>query len=155
MPMRLVVALLVLAVAGPRAQAAEAPGQLCRKAATDDTLRPLPTALAPVAKRLFGLQGMTDRQVARSTVFRCMDGTAMLCAVGASLPCGKANVSRSLPAGTAWCQQHPDSGAIPMSVTGHDTIYRWRCAGPAAEVVGVAATVDSRGFIARLWKRAD
>jgi len=42
-----------------------------------------------------------------------------------------------------------------MSVTGHDTIYRWRCAGPAAEVVGVAATVDSRGFIARLWKRAD
>ena len=109
----------------------------------------------PGAKRLFGLQGMNDRQVVRSTVFRCVDGTAMLCTVGANLPCGKANVSRRLPAGTAWCQQHPDSGAIPMSVTGHDTIYRWRCAGPAAEVVGVTATVDARGFVARLWKRAD
>jgi hypothetical protein len=156
-PVRLVAVLAALAALGSPAEAAAPPpaGQICAPAATDDTLRPLPAALVPVAKRLFDLPKMPDAQVKRSTVVRCVDGKAMLCTTGANLPCGKANVSRSLPAGAAWCIQHPDSGAIPMSVTGHDTIYRWRCAGTSAEVVGVAATVDGRGFIARFWKAAD
>jgi hypothetical protein len=153
---RLVAVLAVLAAVGSRAKAADAPaGQVCAPTTTDDTLRPLPVALVPLAKRLFDLSKMPDAQIRRSTVFRCVDGKALLCTTGANLPCGKANVSRTLPAGTAWCKQHPESGAIPMSVTGHDTIYRWRCAGQSAEVVGVTATVDARGFIGRFWKSAD
>jgi hypothetical protein len=155
-PVRLVALLAALAALGSRAEAADPPaGQFCAPAATDDTLRPLPGALVPVAKRLFDLPKMPDAQIKRSTVFRCVDGKTMLCTTGANLPCGKANISRALPAGTAWCKQHPDATAIPMSVTGHDTIYRWRCAGPSAEVVGVTATVDARGYIARFWKAAD
>ena len=60
----------------------------------------------------------------------------MLCNEGANLPCGKANIRRSLPGATAWCKEKPNSSFIPMVATGHDTIYTWHC------VNGVATPGD-------------
>jgi hypothetical protein len=135
--------------------AAEPPSDLCRRAATDDTLRPLPQALVPNARRAFRLDAMPAAQIQRSTVFRCTAGRVLLCNSGANLPCGKANTSRRLPGADSWCAEHPGSDFIPMYITGHDTAYRWRCTDARARIVGAGFKLDRRGFFARYWKPAE
>lgn len=143
---------LLLLSAG--AQAAESPAQYCRRVGGDDALRPLPASLVPAAKRVFGLD-MPDDAVRRGTVFRCMEGAVLICTTGANLPCGKANTSRRLPAAERYCRENPDASVIPMFVTGHDTIYAWRCQGAQAVAGEPAEALDARGFVAGLWKRAE
>jgi hypothetical protein len=131
------------------------PATLCRTLGTDDRLRPIPASLVPAARRLFELHTMPAAWIRRSTLFRCFDRHVLICNLGANLPCGKADTSRSLPAADKWCAGHPGSDFIPMYVTGHDTIYRWHCAGSRAAVGGTPLKTDRRGFIARFWKRVD
>jgi hypothetical protein len=133
--------------------AAASPAALCRKLGTDDRLRPIPQSLVPAARRLFGLRTMPAAWVRRSTLFRCFEHRVLVCNLGANLPCGKADTRRDLPAADKWCAGHPGSDFIPMVVTGHDTIYRWRCVGTRAAAGGPPLGLDPRGFIARLWKR--
>jgi len=128
---------------------------LCRGGETDDAPRPIPESLVPASVRLFGLEAMPAEQVRRSTVYRCAKGRVLVCNLGANLPCDKANTSRDLPAADAWCAEHPGSDFIPMHVTGHDTVYRWRCQGAKAAAIGQPLDVDQRGFISRLWKPVD
>jgi hypothetical protein len=130
------------------------PARSCRAAGNDDTLRPLPPSLVAKAKALFQLD-MPDAQVVQGTVMRCADGKVLLCSAGANLPCGKANTSRKLAGAAAWCREHPGADFIPMSATGHDTIFPWRCTGAAPETFGDSERVDARGFVASYWKRAD
>lgn len=42
-----------------------------------------------------------------------------------------------------------------MYITGHDTIYNWRCEGGVPITVGAPEAIDQLGFIARLWKTVD
>jgi hypothetical protein len=128
---------------------------LCRGGETDDTPRPIPESLVPAAVRLFGLKAMPADQVRRSTLYRCVSGRVLVCNLGANLPCDKANTSRNLPAADAWCAEHPGSDFIPMYVTRHDAVYRWRCRGAQALAIGQPLDVDRRGFISRLWKPVD
>ncbi len=152
----LAAAALALAVAFGAASEARAasPAQYCRQAGTDDTVRPLPASLLPVAVRLFHLEAMPAPQVLRSTYFRCAEGDVWLCNTGANLPCGKADTRRTLPGATAWCSVHPGADFIPMYATGHATIYRWRCNGAKPAIAGTVHSVDRRGFIAQYWKPA-
>ncbi|HEY6335957.1 MAG TPA: hypothetical protein VI113_08730 [Alphaproteobacteria bacterium] len=39
-----------------------------------------------------------------------------------------------------------------MAVTGHDSIYRWRCVDGAATAGEKIGAVDERGFFADYWK---
>lgn len=135
------------------AYAAETPAQHCRRVGADDALRPIPALLVPAAKRLFGLDA-PDSVVQRSTVFRCLDGAVLICTSGANLPCGKANEDRHLASAGRYCRENPDASSIPMFVTGHDTIYAWRCRGAEADAGEPAEPLDPRGFMARLWKPA-
>jgi hypothetical protein len=148
----LVLAFATLGSVAARAQT-EAPAQYCRRVGTDDTLRAVPATLAPEVRRLFSLQ-MPDDMVVRTSQFRCMAGDVMVCTAGANLPCGKAKTSRSLPAAGQYCRDHPDSEVVPMVVTGHDTIYRWRCAGTSAVAGDAVEALDARGFFVRFWRRA-
>ena len=132
---------------------AAAPAALCVRLGTSDRLRTIPAALVPAAMRIFRLGAMPAAEVERSTVFRCFDHRALLCNEGANLSCGKANTRRDLPAASAWCARHPGSSFIPMYVTGHDTIFRWRCAGAQAATGAPLLRVDARGFIASHWRR--
>jgi hypothetical protein len=145
---------LIIGVAMPwdAASGADQPAGACRPGLTDDTLRPLPPALVPRARELFGL-AMPDDLIKRSTVFRCVDGRTLLCTAGANLVCGKANTRRDLPAVAAWCRDHRDADSVPMVVTGHDTIYRWRCT-DGAPVAEATEAMDARGFLSRNWKDA-
>lgn len=134
---------------------AASPATYCQQAGTDDTLRPIPESLVPAAVRLFGLSHVPADAVQRGTYYRCYDHHVFVCNLGANLPCGKADTSRDLAGANQWCAENPDSDFIPMYVTGHDTIYRWRCAGPKAVTTGTLFHVDPRGFVAEMWKKVD
>ncbi len=111
--------------------------------------RPVPSALVAPVARAFEI----DAALAKAgSFYRCAGGRLLVCAVGANLPCGKANVARSLPAATTFCAGNPDAIGIPMAVTGHDTVYAWRCVGRTARAEGPAQEVDAEGYFAEYWK---
>jgi len=124
----------------------------CKPGVSDDALRPLPQALVPQAMQLFGLQTMPAGEIERSTVVRCMNGQLLACNYGANLPCGKADTSRSLPAANAWCRQNSSANSIPAYISGHDSIYNWRCTQGMPATSDPAEPVDSRGFLTFYWK---
>lgn len=124
----------------------------CKPDTSDDALHRLPQALVPLARRLFGLQAMPAAEIQQSTVVRCMDGQLLACNYGANLPCGKANTSRSLPAANTWCRQNPNANFIPAYISGHDSIYNWRCMQGMPTANGPVEPVDSRGFLTSYWK---
>lgn len=134
-------------VAAPAAR--ESPRAYCTRVGTDDTLRRPPRSLQGAIHRLFNVNGSDGRA---TSYYRCASGAVLLCNVGANLPCGKANTSRTLPAATQWCQTHPNSDFIPMYVTGHDTVYSWRCIGDAAHAGALIGKLDAHGFFAAYWK---
>jgi len=133
--------------AGPLA--GEAPAQYCNRIVNDDSLRTPPSSMMAAAQHLFHVAPDYPR---RATYYRCADANVMLCIVGANLPCGKANTSASLPAAAAWCRANPNADFIPMTVTGHDSIYRWRCVDGAATAGQKVGAVDDRGFFVDYWK---
>jgi len=151
----LVLGLLAGALLSPGTQAqAEEPVQYCARVGVDDTLRGIPPVLVRAARRLFDLSA-PDEAVERTTVYRCMGGAVLLCTTGANLPCGPADASRSLPGASRYCSENPGSPFIPAFVTGHATIYRWRCAGSEAIAVEPVEALDGQGFAKRFWKPLD
>jgi hypothetical protein len=85
--------------------------------------------------------------------WRCMDGKVYGCFVGANIPCwSKANTDRTPTADeTDFCQAQPNADVIPAVVTGHETVYEWRCRDGVPEIVRQVLQVDARGFIADFW----
>lgn len=83
---------------------------------------------------------------------RCMNGEVWLCYVGANLACGKADVGDSAGAAT-YCALNPNSMGVPMSATGHATVYSWKCVGGKATIDRQIERVDPRGFVAGNWKQ--
>jgi hypothetical protein len=129
---------------------------LCAHLVNDDRLRPLPAALVPEARGLFGFSTDTPNAfIKKSTSFRCMKGKVWLCNYGANLVCGKANASRTSAGAADFCRQNPGADIVPMAATGHDTIYEWKCVGDEARISKQVETVDPRGFIAENWKELE
>jgi hypothetical protein len=62
------------------------------------------------------------------------------------------NLATSMKETTAFCHSNANAMDIPMSVTGHDTIWSWRCVGTAARAEGPAQKIDSQGCFAEYWK---
>jgi hypothetical protein len=152
-PSLLAFLLLLLAPCG-QADAQSAPdiASQCRNIAVDDQLQPIPDELVAAAQKLFGTDMPSDA-IKTGTVFRCMDKQIWLCNAGANLVCDKANGRRTSAGASHWCRENPNSQAVPMSATGHDTLYIWSCAGTAARVAGNASHLDRRGFIRENWRR--
>ncbi len=86
-------------------------------------------------------------------VWRCMAGKVYGCTLGKDVPCtAKADLSRApKPALLAFCQAHPDNQVIPASVTGHSTVYQWRCAGSAPVVLKQFTRPDAQGYVQHYW----
>jgi hypothetical protein len=94
-----------------------------------------------------------DEATATSGAFvRCAGAKLLGCYVGANLVCDKADTRRSLPGASAWCRDNPGSTGIPMSATGHATIYDWSCKGRRAVAGKTVMPVDAQGYIAENWK---
>jgi hypothetical protein len=102
----------------------------CAKVGDDDRVQPIPDALLQNARRMFDVQvDEADSYVQATTSARCMNGAVWLCNYGAN------------------------SIGVPMSATGHATVYDWRCVGREARIAGQIVDVDARGFIAGNWKQ--
>ncbi len=144
-------AVVTALVFGVTAASAESPAQTCSRLGTDDTLRDVPASLGSAVNAVFGTR-MPPAEAARMTSYRCFRGRVLLCTIGANLPCGKANVSQTLPGANAFCRENPNADVIPAAATGHDTIFAWRCSGRTATAVRQTAQVDARGFIKAYWK---
>jgi hypothetical protein len=84
--------------------------------------------------------------------WRCMGGKVFACNLGANLPCGKANTSRTpTDAMIKACKETPNAESLPAADTGHDTIYNWRCTNGTPEIADQIFKADPRGFIADFW----
>ena len=128
----------------------------CSRVGNDDRVQPVPDNVIPVARRIFDIPaGVLESYVQASTSVRCMNGMAWLCNYGANLVCEKADVSRKSSGAEKFCRQNPDSIGVPMSATGHATIYEWKCVGREPRIIRQATPVDARGFIAENWKPLD
>lgn len=118
----------------------------------------LPPALVGQVRIALGLSAEMPEELLRDgTTWRCMDGQVWACHVGANLPCGaKADTSRQPGAGTAdYCREHPDDDVVPAYVTGHETVFEWRCRSGKPYVARQLERVDQRGFQASIWSRVD
>jgi hypothetical protein len=89
----------------------------------------------------------------KMTIWRCMDGRVYACNFGANLPCdAKANTDKTpTPEMADFCKANPEVDFIPMYVTGHNTIYSWRCVKGAPELLDQIAQVDAAGYLANIW----
>jgi len=116
----------------------------------------LPPAVLTGTRHAVGISAdAPDDWVARGTSWRCMDGRVYACFVGANLPCQeKANTSRTRSRAIVdFCKARPASDAVPMSTSGHATVYVWRCSDGKPEIVRQFAQPDARGFISTVWHR--
>ena len=109
----------------------------------------VPTDLVAAVANAFQIDNLSARDAA---LLRCVGKKLMGCHVGANLNCDKADARRALPGATAWCRENPGSKGIPMSATGHATIYEWSCKGRRAIAERAMMTVDLQGYIADNWK---
>jgi len=87
------------------------------------------------------------------TIWRCMDKQVYACNFGANLPCdSKADTNRAPTQGMAdFCKENPGSDFIPMSVTGHATIYSWHCVKDTPELLDQIDKADAAGYLTRIW----
>ena len=149
-------ALLVVVAMGPATAAIARQGEdafkYCQRVVTDDDPGTVPASLIPSFVRAFGSHPDTPRLVEGYLHYRCYQGTVMGCIVGANLNCGKADVSVRSQGGDEWCRENPNDQSIPMSATGHSTIYSWRCSGTRAVPDRKISPVDYRGFEMLNWK---
>jgi len=81
-----------------------------------------------------------------------MNGRVLVCYIGVNIPCYKADETQALIGATEFCRQQPDATGVPMSATGHGTIYTWSCHGTAAVANPSSLSLDARDFIAQYWK---
>jgi hypothetical protein len=107
-----------------------------------------PDLVSAVAKAF-----QVDETTASSGAFvRCVGAKLLGCYVGANLVCDKADTRRTLTGATGWCRDNPGSTGIPMSATGHATIYDWSCKGRRAVAGRAVISVDPQGYIAENWR---
>jgi hypothetical protein len=114
----------------------------------------LPESISSGLKKALGMPDDVPAEVLQQgTFWRCMDGQVYACFVGANLPCqAQANTDRTpTQAEKEFCQQNPNADIIPMAVTGHETVYEWRCRNAEPEVVRQFAQPDKRGFLSHIW----
>ena len=124
-------------------------GAYCSAGAAPRGSVPVPRELEAKVAKAFGI----PVDLARNAAFvRCAGTRLLACWIGANLNCFKANTRRSLPGASEFCRANPDADNIPMAVTGHDTIYEWRCVGRRPVATKAVVAVDAQGYDAGNWK---
>jgi len=139
-----------LAAKAASASAASISSRYCRPSQTDARERPIPNSLVPLVRKTFGYPAPQG-----GSFMRCAHGRLLVCTIGANEVCGKADLRRVLPGTSQYCRSNAGSAFIPMVVTGHATVYTWRCVGATPTPGAPIAKVDRQGFFVRTWKTAE
>jgi len=116
---------------------------------------PVPATVIQGYLKAAGLQnnGEPVEMLQKTTIWRCMDKAVYVCNFGANLPCdSKANTDKNpTQAMQDFCKTNQNAGSIPMSVTGHDTIYSWGCVKDTPKLIDQVDQVDAAGYITNIW----
>jgi hypothetical protein len=116
---------------------------------------PIPDSVVSGFKQAAGLASSSESldQLRQSTIWRCMNGTVYVCNFGANLPCDSKADTNSTPSPEVsdYCQANPNADFIPLSVTGHATVYNWKCINGGAQAGDAVNPVDGRGFLQSIW----
>ena len=116
---------------------------------------PLPDSIIQGFLKAAGLQnnGEPMELLQKTTMWRCMNKAVYVCNIGANLPCdSKADTNKSpTQAMLDFCKASQNADSIPMSVTGHATIYSWHCAKDTPAVLDQVEQVDAAGYITNIW----
>ena len=116
---------------------------------------PVPDSIIDGFQKAAGITSSTEplEQWRKSTIWRCMDGVVYACNFGANLPCdSRADTNGTpSPAMSDFCNANPNSDFIPLSVTGHATVYYWKCVNGSAQAGNPVSPVDGRGYLQRIW----
>ena len=91
----------------------------------------------------------------KSTIWRCMNKAVYVCNFGANLPCDSKAETNKNPTQPMqdFCKANPTADFIPMSVTGHTTIYSWGCADNTPKLLKQLDQPDAAGYLSRIWYR--
>ena len=136
------------------------PFSYCKCAGTIDTPdkrykgEKIPESMIIGIRKTMKLSGDAPADYIRQTTFwRCMDSKVFICMVGANLPCmEKADLKRTpSEAMLNFCQTNPGQDYIPAYVTGHATVYEWRCSGKEPVITKQFSKPDARGFLSEIW----
>jgi hypothetical protein len=113
----------------------------------------MPDAVAQGLKKASGASADAPIEMFTTGAYwRCMDGKVYACTVGANLPCdSKANTDKTPTQPEIDYSQANPSDFIPAYITGHDTIYIWRCKAGKAEIDSQGFHVDKQGYIVEIW----
>lgn len=115
----------------------------------------VPDAIIQGYIKAAGLNGTSEPSdvFKRATIWRCMDKQVYVCNFGANLPCdSKANTDKTPTQAMAdFCKENQNSEFIPMSVTGHTTIYSWHCVKDTPELLNQLDKPDAAGYLERIW----
>jgi hypothetical protein len=115
----------------------------------------LPDTLIQGYLKAAGLQNNGEPMdlLRQTTSWRCMDRAVYVCNVGANLPCdSKADTNKNpTQAMQDFCKANQNADSIPMSVTGHATIYSWGCVQDTPKLLSQVSQVDAAGFITNIW----
>lgn len=116
---------------------------------------PIPDEVINGFKKAAGWETSTEpiEMFRKTTIWRCMNHKLFACNFGANLPCdSKANTDRTPSlAMQDYCRVNPNSDMMPMSVTGHDTIYGWHCIKDVPQILQQLGQVDAAGYLAQIW----
>jgi hypothetical protein len=106
-------------------------------------------------KKAASLQDSTEpmEMFKKTTIWRCMDKQVYVCNFGANLTCdSKADTNKDpTQAILDYCTANSDAEFVPMNVTGHSTIYSWRCVKTTPTLLDQVAQVDAAGYLAQIW----
>ncbi len=130
---------------------------VCARLDNDESIRDYDSSLrartASAFKKLYpNVKGVPDGDSwATQAQYRCMNGKAMVCFVGANLVCVRMNARRENLGADTFCRDNPNAGSVPAYAIGHDSIHAYWCRNGTAEVTGTTRQLDQRGFAKNLW----
>jgi hypothetical protein len=147
--------------AAPAAETFSDPFAYCAAVGTIDTPdtrytgEQVPDVIIDGFKQAAGLTESDESQdmFRQTTIWRCMDGQVVACNFGANLPCDSKADTATEPTQEMkdYCSQNPGADAIPMSVTGHATIYSWGCQDSTPAILEQVDQADAAGYLSRIW----
>lgn len=129
----------------------------CRVVLHDDAVRALNGALPDSVRGAYRQRFPdvailpSDSDIAAQARWRCADGRALVCFVGANLPCAKIDARRRNRGADAFCRDNPGAEIVSAAATGHDALFSFACRGARATISGRNWRLDARGFAGELW----
>lgn len=141
------------------AQAYSDPFAYCAAVGTVDTPdarytgEALPESVLQAMVRAEVVTADTPLEIQQHATWRCMEGAVWVCHFGANIPClDKANTDQTPTAEmNKFCADDPAADNIPAAVTGHATVYAWKCSAGKPEIVRQVLNTDTQGYPVEFW----